>query len=86
MLHNNAFNRVFWTQVFRTELRFSAKADDVFLSDTAILKINNYCQTMCDWSLRVPESWLARGWGGAILGPVVFDVADLYGESGQSCI
>jgi len=30
---------IFWTQVLVPELRFSAKADDIFCSDTAILKL-----------------------------------------------
>jgi len=60
------------------------KAEDTFCSDTAILKINNCCQTICDWSMRVPGSWLSEAGSGAILGPTVFDVADFYEESGQS--
>jgi len=41
---------------------------------------------ICDWSVGVPRSLLPEAGGGAILGPTVFDVTDLYGESGQSCM
>jgi len=37
------------------------KADDVFSTDAAILKIINCCHTICDWFLRVSGSWLSRG-------------------------
>lgn len=34
---------MFWAQVFRTELRFLQKEDDIFCLDAAILKINDCC-------------------------------------------
>jgi len=33
---------IFWMEVFRTKLKFSAKADEIFCSDIAILKINDF--------------------------------------------
>jgi len=66
-----AFDTAFLTQVLRTELRFSTKSI-LFRSDTAILKINNCCQTICDWFMRVPGSWLARGWQWRHLGAGCF--------------
>jgi len=71
-------------QVFRTELRFSTKAD-IFYSDTAVLKIHKCCHTICDWSAGVSGRGLPDNGGGAILEPTVFDVTHLYGESRQSC-
>jgi len=59
--NKNAFNAVFWTQVFCTELQILQKADSTFCSDTAILRINNCCRTISDWSVRVSRSWLAGG-------------------------
>jgi len=36
ILHNNAFNTVFWMQVFRTDHDSLQKADNIFCSDAAI--------------------------------------------------
>jgi len=44
-------------QVFHTELRFSAKAGDIFCSGTAILKIKYSCKTICESSKVVAADW-----------------------------
>jgi len=50
------------------------------------MKINDCCETICDWSVRVQRSW--QGWpdADAILSPVVFDIADLYGAMDETAI
>jgi len=57
-------------------------ADYFFCLDATIWKINNCCHAMCDSSVRVPRGWRRRHhWASCF-----FYVADLYGDSSQSCI
>jgi len=70
---------IFWMEVFRTQLKTLQKEDDVYCSDTAVLKINDWVCEFKWWQLAGPKPTPSCS-------RLFLGVTDLYGEIGQEDI